>query len=64
MSANKNIFLKWLEGKSIPNSELDHDLAQQNKLKFDNHADNADFKKFISKDRLESSFKSVIKASY
>ena len=64
MSVNKKIFLTWLEGKKIPESELNHNLAKENNLKFDNHADNADFKSFLTKDKLESSFKTVIKASY
>lgn len=64
MSGNKKIFLNWLEGKELPGNELDHDLAKDNKLKFDNHADNADLKNFLSKDKLESSFKTVLKSSY
>ncbi len=64
MSKNKQIFLNWLEGKNMPTSELDHKLAKESKLKFNNHADNADLKNFLLKDKLESSFKAVIKASY
>ena len=64
MSANKQIFLNWLKGKKTPTSELDHSLAKESKLKFDNHPDNADLKNFLPKDKLESSFKAVIKASY
>lgn len=64
MSTNKQIFLNWLESKKIPSSELDHNLAKDSELKFDNHEDNAGIKNFLSKDSLETSFKTVIKVSY
>ena len=64
MSTNKEIFLKWLKGKNLPQSELDHTQAKSNRLKFKNHAENADIKDFISTDKLDSSFKTVLESSY
>lgn len=62
--SDKEIFLSWLVEKNLPQHELDVNLANQNNLKFDNHADNADNKQFITEEKLESSFKLVYRSSY
>jgi len=64
MSSNKQVFLQWLESKNLPQSELDHTQARETKLRFNNHADDADSKSFLSKEKLDASFKRVLKASY
>ncbi len=64
MSEPKKAFLDWLKNNELPTSEIDHNVAKENKLKFDNHAPNADDTSFISKEKLIESFTIVTKSSY
>jgi len=63
MSSDKEIFISWLKEQEMPASELDHELAKKNNLKFNNHSPNADKKEFITERALSLAYNIIARST-